>query len=125
VSDKDNLPEVVRLLIWNRAALHGGGPFARAGDRALAALLLCHGYVMNGGVDHAREGLAANELQAACDSYRRYGLEGVADLLVAAARDERTDDNAYACLVPSDSALVVRFEGDLVARPSDYAPTDD
>lgn len=120
--DDDSLPAPAR--IWNRAALDGRGPFPRAGDRALAALLYCHGYVMNGGVDHACECLTAKELQLACEGYRRYGLEDVADLLVAAPRDERTDDSAYARSVPSDSALGARFEADLAAHPSDYAPAD-
>ena len=44
--------------IWNRAALESGGPAAREGDRALAALLLAHGMVMNGGVGHALEVLS-------------------------------------------------------------------
>jgi hypothetical protein len=41
--------------VWNRAALDGGGPKPRDGDRALADLLLAHGLIMNGGLGHALE----------------------------------------------------------------------
>jgi hypothetical protein len=50
--------------VWNRAALDAGGSPPREGDRALAALLLAHGMIMNGGVDHAVEALSAEELAA-------------------------------------------------------------
>ena len=70
--------------VWNRAALHRGGDSPRPGDSALAALLLAHGYAMNGGVAHAAECLGSDELRAACEGYAFFGLDDIARLLVDA-----------------------------------------
>ena len=51
-------------LIWNRACSGMITEF-RPGDRALAGLLGAHGLIMNGGVLHAVECLAENELSEA------------------------------------------------------------
>jgi hypothetical protein len=118
-------------LIWNRACT-GGGPDPRAGDRALAALLLAHGLTMNGGVLHAVECLTAAEMSAAQSGYRFFGLDAVADLLAQARRVFEADDDVesqeprldqqYAALVLSDSSLAERFEKHWRENPSDFAP---
>lgn len=117
--------------VWNRAT-EGGGPEPSDGDRALAAMLLAHGYVMNGGVLHAVECLAADELDAACRGYDRYGFEAIAKLLRDAARivhddplaetEEARLDASYAAVIPSDRTLVKAFEADFETRPDTYAP---
>jgi hypothetical protein len=81
--------------VWNRAALEEGGRAPREGDRALAALLLAHGMVMNGGVQHATEALSADEMAAAAAGFRYFS---------------------------SDSRLVSRFEVVFADRPSAFAP---
>ena len=68
-------------LVWNRAALDSGGSNPRDGDQALAALLLAHGLVMNGGVRHACSSLGPEELHAAVSGYRFFGFEEIATLL--------------------------------------------
>ena len=117
--------------VWNRAT-EGGGPQPRAGDRALAALLLAHGYTMNGGVLHAVECLAAEELDAACRGYAYYGFDAISDLLRYAAsivdddplaeiEEARLDAN-YATVIPSDQTLVNAFTADFETHPDTYAP---
>src|SRR5688500_7625383 len=112
--------------IWNRAAMESGGPAAREGDRALAALLLAHGMVMNGGVGHALEVLSPDELAAAAGGYRFFGLEGVAALLewAAGAAEDEVDraDSTYGEIVPNDQTLVERFEAFYRISPEAFAP---
>ena len=112
--------------IWNRAALESGGSTAREGDRALAALLLAHGMVMNGGVGHAIEVLSRDELAAAAWGYRFFGFKNVASLLEGAAdATEQELDQAdvnYGELVPSDQTLVDRFEALYHTSPETFAP---
>jgi hypothetical protein len=117
--------------VWNRAALHRGGESPRSGDSALAALLLAHGYAMNGGVAHAVECLGSDELRAACEGYAFFGLADIARLLVDAVQapcGDLSDEGsvalgqAYARLVPDDGALTSRFEKHFAAHPDLYAP---
>lgn len=117
-------------LIWNRAC--GDDPLRTLpGDRALADLLRAHGLVMNGGVLHAIECMTARALSDAEAGYRYYGLQDVASLLFHASAifktagpesHERELDGEYARLIPSDDALVERFERRLKSCPSDFAP---
>jgi hypothetical protein len=118
-------------LIWNRACA-GGGSDPRAGDRALAALLIAHGLTMNGGVLHAVECLTPSEMSDAQSGYRFFGLDAVADLLSRARRVFEADDDLasqeslldrqYAALVPNDSSVAERFEKHWRENPSDFAP---
>jgi hypothetical protein len=64
--------------VWNRAALEAGGPSPAKGDRALAALLLAHGLVMNGGVHHALRCMQPAELMAAAEGFSFFSLADVA-----------------------------------------------
>ena len=73
--------------IWNRACgTFDIGPATPPGDAALAALLLCHGMAMNGGLVHACEGLEADQLSRAVAGYRFFGLDAAADSLAEIAR---------------------------------------
>ena len=60
--------------IWNRAALEQGGPNPKPGDVALAALILAHGLVMNGGVHHAVACLTEDEIDAAVAGFSYLGI---------------------------------------------------
>lgn len=111
--------------VWNRAALENGGTEPREGDRALAALLLAHGLVMNGGVEHAIEALEPDQLEAALSGFRFFSFEEVASFLDQSSRsilDEDDADDTYAEMIPSDSVLVGRFEEFLNASPEMFAP---
>lgn len=118
----------LELQVWNRAAMHGGGAAPRAGDAALSALLIAHGYVMNGGVVHALEGLDADELARAIEGYRFFGLASAAQVLEQAIKSPRNEETehrlnaAYAEVIPNDDAIGDRFKEHLAAHPELYAP---
>jgi hypothetical protein len=118
-------------MIWNRAC--GEDPLrSLPGDSALTDLLRAHGLAMNGGVLHAVECLASEELTHAEAGYCYFGLSEVASLLSRARnlfekgddleRHEQQLDRRYGDLIPSDSSLVESFEKRLRANPSDFAP---
>jgi len=123
-------------LVWNRAATDHGGSKPREGDRALSALLLAHGLVMNGGVEHAIECLSEAELEAACEGFVFFGFGTVAALLRSVEVPEFDDlaedvddkggelDSEYSRLVPADSTLVARFEKYYHERPFAFAPSE-
>lgn len=118
--------------VWNRAALESGGKSPGPGDRALAALLLAHGLVMNGGVHHALECLDSSEVFAAADGFAYFGLDAVAAFFREAASDpvlaewtEQTEPVAnerYWGLVPDDSYLESRFQAVFRERPKEFSP---
>jgi hypothetical protein len=116
--------------IWNRAALERGGASPREGDRALAALLLVHGLVMNGGVHHAIECVDAAELAAAAAGYAFFGLDEVSALFRGGAGDPSTwtaaseveTDRRYRAVIPDDGSLDARFQQALRERPWQFAP---
>lgn len=124
-------------LVWNRAAMDGGGSSPRTGDSALVALLLVHGMVCNGGVIHSIEVCSADELRAGCAGYRSFGLEDAAELIEEAAskvtRDEARAgdydeelefelDQRYGAVIPTDETIVQRFEAHLSSHPEDFDP---
>jgi hypothetical protein len=123
--------------IWNRAC-EGDATASSPGDRALAALLVLHGLVMNGGVLHAVGCLGPQELAGAMAGYRFFGFDGVAVMLADAksfaeihdSRNSQHDldsieadlDKRYLALIPDDSTLFVRFAAYLLRSPSEFAP---
>lgn len=118
--------------VWNRAALEDGGAAPLEGDRALAAMLVAHGLIMNGGVLHAVDCLEADEFEKACDGYEFFGLGGVAKQLREAVRLavetapmdalEAQFDRAYRKAVPDDAALAAVFGTHFERHPHAYAP---
>jgi len=120
--------------VWNRAALKSGGASPGPGDRALAALLMVPGLVMNGGVHHALESAQTTELRAAAEGYAFFGFDDVATFFRGAAQDAVlsiwTDDTEiaanfrYAQMIPDDSRLAARFVDVFRERPDQFAPVD-
>jgi hypothetical protein len=127
--------------IWNRAAMHGGGPAPRSGDVALAAALRLHSLTMSGGLVDAIGSLRTAELDAAESGYRWLGLDMAAQVVAivrseighgALDDDERAEslelraDEGYTQAIPTDQALVnafqARFFDDPQAFASTYAP---
>ena len=131
-SHGEMMPELTRAdVIWNRAC-EGDATAPSPGDRALAALLVLHGLVMNGGVLHAVECLKPQELAGAISGYRFFGFDDVAVMLVDAKSfaevHEDLDsieadlDRRYLTLIPDDSTLFARFAAYLLHNPSEFAP---
>ena len=118
--------------IWNRAAQEGGGDSPTTGDHALASILLLHGLAMNGGLHHAIECLAPDELADAIEGFAYFGFDGITVWLRAASSDpvlkEWTDETEVAALyryaefIPDDDSLVTRFEAVYQRRNSEFAP---
>lgn len=116
-----DLPVEVR--VWNRAALESGGAEPREGDRALAALLLAHGLVMNGGVHHAVEVLSEDEIRAAISGFGFFSLAAVGRLFEEAKTlDEEAANQRYWALIPDDEAIDRRFRVVFLSSPDAFAP---
>jgi hypothetical protein len=115
-------------VVWNRACLEDVGPNARAGDRALSALIKAHSLVMNGGVLHAVECLEPAEIEAACAGFRFFDVDAGARIFEAAQQifadaseeDELSLDKAYAPI--DDDLLVARFRRHFLENRELYAP---
>jgi hypothetical protein len=109
--------------VWNRAALESGGADPRDGDRALAALLLVHGLVMNGGVHHALEVSSRDEIRAAIAGFAFFSLAPASRLLeTAQTLDEDEANRQYWDLIPDDDAIVRRFRAIFKSSPDVFAP---
>ena len=120
--------------IWNRACGIENGE-TLDGDRVLAAMLLAHGLIMNGGVLHATECMSPEELSNAVNAYTYFGKEKIGHLLLTARecidrgneveleRREREFDEAYGAVIPHDGLLVMAFEQDLERSPERYGKT--
>ncbi|MGY1830534.1 hypothetical protein ACI8AA_08920 [Geodermatophilus sp. SYSU D01180] len=123
--------------VWNRAC-DPDGPFTHPGDAALAAVLLCHGMAVNGGLLHAVQGLEAEQLERAVAGFRLFGLEEAADAVedvarqAAALREDDLDaaerleveaDHRYAAALPGwDDTVERAFREHLRRFPGAYAP---
>lgn len=117
-----------QTVIWNRAAMAGGGPAPRRGDTALSAALRLHNLVMSGGLDHALDVLTPEDFASAADGFRYLRLSEVAEL-VEQAHDAAGDDDLleeldarYSALIPRDQVIGDQFEDLLQQRPNDFAP---
>jgi hypothetical protein len=114
--------------VWNRAAFDSAGDRDRRENRALADLLLFHGYVMNGGLGHGFD-LSTDEVAAALDGFRFFGFTELADFLagIVGESGERQEElsSEYRRFVPSDATLVERFEEHYRDFPDDFAPAAD
>jgi hypothetical protein len=125
--------------IWNRAALHEGGPAPSEGDRALAAALHLHSAAMSGGVLDAVETMSAEELDAAEAGFRwlhvptvaellsrvrRQVAEGVLEDAERAARLEFSAEDEYHEAIENDAALEAAFKARLRTDPTAFSPAE-
>ncbi|MGY1785516.1 DMP19 family protein [Geodermatophilus sp. SYSU D00698] len=126
--------------IWDRAC-DPDVPATHPGDAALAAVLLCHGMAMNGGLLHAVEGLGPGRRAAAVTGFRLLGLDAAADAVEDVAREAaalREDDadaaerleveagRRYDAALPEwDETIDRAFRAHLAAHPGAYAPAGD
>ena len=125
--------------IWNRAC-DPFLPFTHPGDAALAAVLLCHGMAMNGGLLHAVQGLEPDQRERAAAGFRLLGLDAAAAAVEAVARQadrlpaddlaagERLEVEAgrrYEEALPDwDETIDRAFRAHLREHPEAYAPLD-
>jgi hypothetical protein len=116
-----------QTIIWNRAAMAGGGPAPGPGDTALSAALRLHNMIMSGGLDHALDVLTPEDFASAAGGFRYLQLSDVADLLEQAQGAPSDDlleelDTRYSALIPRDQVIGDQFEALLQQRPDDFAP---
>jgi hypothetical protein len=125
--------------IWNRAC-DPSLRFTHPGDAALAAVLLCHGMAMNGGLLHAVQGLEPDQRERAVAGFRLLGLDDAAAAVEAVARqaarlpagdpaaEERLEVEAgrrYDEALPDwDETIDRAFQDHLRRHPEAYAPLD-
>lgn len=123
--------------VWDRAC-DPFAPFSHPGDAALAAVLLCHGMAVNGGLLHAVEGLEPDQRARAVAGFRLFGLDAAAEAVEdvaarAAALDEadpeaggRLEEEAnrrYGEALPEwDETIDRAFRAHLGRQPEAYAP---
>ncbi len=126
-------------LVWNRAC-DPSAPFPHPGDAALAAVLLCHGMAMNGGLLHAVEGLEPDQRARAVAGYRYLGLDAAAlaveevareaagldgDDVEAAERLEAEAGRRYDEALPEwDDTIERAFRAHLARHPDACAPVE-
>jgi hypothetical protein len=116
-----------KTIIWNRAAMAGGGPAPGPGDTALSAALRLHNMIMSGGLDHAIDILTSDEFTSAAGGFRYLQLTDVAEL-VERVQDWPSDDlldeldARYSALIPRDQVIGDQLEALLQQRPDDFAP---
>jgi len=120
------MPSAETDQIWNRAAMDNGGSSPRQGDRALSALLLLHGMVMNGGIEHATESLTPTEFTAGIEGFQYFGFTEVSKLLKSAVTADESEfdqfDHQYWNYIPSDSTIVHAFQSHLHSSPQSFSP---
>ena len=116
-----------QTIIWNRAAMAGGGPAPGPGDTALAAALRLHNMIMSGGLDHALDILTPEDFASAASGFRYLQLSNVAELLEqaqGAPSDDLPDDldARYSTLIPQDQVIADQLQALLQQHPDDFAP---
>ncbi len=115
--------------IWNRAASGDGG---EQGDEALAALLLFHGTVMNGGLVNALEVLDEEQIASGVEGYRFFGFDDAAALIVETQVEleddadpeelEESKDGEFFDLIDDDETVYEALERKLADDPAAFAP---
>ncbi len=109
--------------IWNRACTENGGPTPLEGDVALMNMLLGHGYIMNGGLEHF-EDLSEEEQRASIGGFRFFSFNDVADLILKTPSLAGTDlDAAQSTFVEFDSGMMDKVRRYIEAHPHQFRGT--
>ncbi len=98
--------------IYNRACARNGGHKPLEGDTALTNMLLGHGYIMNGGLEHFRD-LSGEEQRKSIAGYCFFGFSEIAEILVKAPKLSNEE------LLASEE-LIVKFDSDALDRIRRY-----
>ena len=109
--------------VWNRACYREDVD-RREGDRALAAVLLVNGYIMNGGVGHAFD-LEAGELAEGIAGMAYFGLHDLVAIIKPHGGEEEQEYNArYNALEGPGGGDRIRkaFEEMYRREPERFAP---
>src|SRR4051812_47169879 len=102
--------------IWNRACTTNGGTEPLEGDVALTRMLLGHGYIMNGGLEHF-EDLSEDEQRESISGFRFFSFNDIADLLLKAPKLSGDDlDDAENTFAEFDSGMLGRVRSYIEAN---------
>lgn len=110
--------------VWNRACYREGANL-REGDRALGALLLVNGYIMNGGVGHAFD-LESAELAEGIAGYEYFGLHDLVAVIKPHSGEEEAEYDAryYALEGRGGHRIQDAFREMYSRHPERFAPVD-
>jgi hypothetical protein len=112
--------------VWIRASKRNDVAL-KDGDRALKALLILHGRIMNGGVYHGVLA-ASDKLEAGLRGYDYFALDELSAIVKQYRDSVGTSDaaanSAYYKLKP-DRMIQEHFERKLMDTPDQFAPVED
>jgi len=108
--------------VWNRACYREGNHLREA-DTALGALLLVHGYIMNGGVCHAFD-LDPEELTEGLKGYTYFALHDLHAIIMPHEGDKEGEYNTryYDFFRGQKDPIVDRFNQMFRDHPERFAP---
>jgi hypothetical protein len=109
--------------IWNRACTGNGGPEPLEGDVALTNVLLGHGYIMNGGLEHF-EDLSEEEQRESIAGYRFFSFNEAADLILKTPK--LSGDQLHAAektFGEFDSGMMDKVRSYIEAHPHQFRST--
>jgi hypothetical protein len=106
--------------IWNRACTENGGPHPLEGDVALTNMLLGHGYIMNGGLEHF-EDLSAEEQRESINGFRFFSFNDVADLILKVPKLSGGElDAAQNMFIEFDSGMMDKVRSHIEAHTHQF-----
>jgi hypothetical protein len=106
--------------VWNRACGDNLIGF-REGDVALAAMLLVHGLIQNGGVCHAFD-LTPDELLDGIKGYEFFGLHELVAIIRPHRGEEEEYNKRYYRLANDENVIMAKFEEMFREHPERFAP---
>ena len=106
--------------IWNRACTGNSGTGALAGDVALTGMLLGHGCIRNGGVDHFQD-LPEQDQQASISGFRFFSFDSIADLVLSAPELSNSElEDAQNAFLKFDSEIIGSVKSYIEANPHQF-----
>ena|SRR5881394_707799 len=106
--------------IWNRSCTGNGGTEPLEGDVALTRMLLGHGWIMNGGVEHFKD-LSEQEQQESISGFRFFAFDDIADLISGVRKlSDNALDDAQSAYLEFDSGMLERVRSYIEANPHQF-----